>query len=144
MGLDISVYTYVVLLDNDSNNNNLIKIEWNDCMPERQDDHTIGKFYDFDTRIISFKAGSYSGYNQWRDKLQTFTENKKNDPFAELIYFSDCKGMIGSTVSLKLYKDFKKHEKEASQFFDKSEYNLYLKWSKTFELASSKGFVVFN
>jgi len=52
---------------------------------------------------FSFAAGSYSGYGQWRQNLAKVAGYKSAEeawelnggPFWELIYFSDCDGVIG-------------------------------------------------
>jgi len=90
----------------------------------------------------SFRAGSYSGYNQWRNSLaimagygsseyvwKNFEKdrryiklqkiNKKDikmKPFYELIHFSDCEGYIGTETSKKLYQDFVDFEDKAIDF----------------------------
>ena len=63
-----------------------------------------------------FRAGSYSGYNYWRDWLagisgwgdaeQCWNSDKTEGPFYELINFSDCEGVIGPKVAAKLARDF--------------------------------------
>lgn len=74
-----------------------------------------------------FRAGSYSGYNRWREGLAEIAGyplgeydkygrkwpshciacwNGATGPFSELINFSDCEGVIGAAVSAKLAKDF--------------------------------------
>jgi len=67
---------------------------------------------------FSFRAGSYSSYNSWREWLserflgatpQEVWEDPKRfegKPFYELINFSDCDGILGTKVCLKLYEDF--------------------------------------
>ena len=83
----------------------------------------------------SFRAGSYSGYSNWRrtlskmigweiedlwlhvgtlvqrnenlnDVLNESDELKVDIPFVELLNFSDCEGFIGPKTSAKLYLDF--------------------------------------
>lgn len=53
--------------------------------------------------VFEFSAGSYSGYNMWRDYLDEFAGNVA---FQELIDFADNEGVIGSELSKKLYEDF--------------------------------------
>jgi len=76
---------------------------------------------------ISFRAGSYGGYNQWRNQLAILAgydsaenvwemEHPWGKPFVELINFSDCEGTIGSALCVKLLKDFEDHEDQASKF----------------------------
>lgn len=75
---------------------------------------------------FGFRAGSYSGYGEWRDLLcQCVYEDKKGQelwdlakldpekakdvPFYELINFADNEGTIGSEAASDLYHDFQDH-----------------------------------
>ena len=60
-----------------------------------------------------FRAGSYSGYNWWRDRLNKFAGNVA---FQELIDFADNEGVIGSELSEKLYEDFRKYHNKAEEY----------------------------
>lgn len=117
-----------------------------------------------------FRAGSYSGYNSWRNQLAImagyesdrsvwddfdsnvrFTKLKKIEgvnievkPFYELIYFSDCEGTIGPEISKKLYNDFVKFDDKAKESTDMFFYELYEKWKNAFEVASNNGAVCFH
>lgn len=126
----------------------------------------------------SFGAGSYSGYNNWRNQLAIMAgyecdKNVWNDPsfnpstgvrlkklkkingedvyvkpFYELIYFSDCEGLIGPDISAKLYQDFVDFEDKAKEFSNtRSYYNfytLYSKFKEAFRVASDDGLVHFH
>lgn len=111
----------------------------------------------------SFEAGSYSGYNEWRERLarlggyQRGWHDYKKDysysagawaetggPFWELINFSDCEGSIGSVVSAKLYKDFVQYREEALKITDHGFIRLYDKSQEAFRVASNNGVVTFN
>ena len=72
-----------------------------------------------------FRAGSYSGYGEWRNDLALASmgigaetvwkkadDGEKNLPFSELINFSDADGIIGPMASQRLYQDFVKYEKK--------------------------------
>ena len=90
----------------------------------------------------SFRAGSYSGYSNWRRTLskmigwkiedlwrhvETLVQRNKNlndvlsesdeikvdIPFVELLNFSDCEGFIGPKTSAKLYLDFLEWDEKA-------------------------------
>lgn len=114
---------------------------------------------------MRFRAGSYSGYNTWREILAKLagypavesTEYGRTSlrhdagaweadggPFWELIHFSDCEGDIGPEVSTKLAKDFTefqdKADAEDGDFFK----TLYTQWRKAFEMASQNGCVSFH
>lgn len=108
----------------------------------------------------AFRAGSYSGYNQWRDMLDNFVAYivKKalvtgggQRPFAELLDFSDCEGVIDDATSKKLFKDFTKYAPYISDFTgsrskDRGEYFLskYKEWAQAFEIAEDYGAVFFH
>ncbi len=120
---------------------------------------------------LNFRAGSYSGYNRWREKLAfligrdiedlhseilKFTSRERNlnsvldehgsarigIPFAELIFFSDCEGFIGPETSAKLYKDFQDNL-EGAQEMDDHFLSVYNDFMAAFELASDGGCVIF-
>jgi hypothetical protein len=80
------------------------------------------------SRKYGFRAGSYGGYNLWRDQLSRFAlgvpaedvwlepRRYRGKPFAELIDFTDCDGRIGTTVAAKLAEDFATHAARARRF----------------------------
>jgi hypothetical protein len=73
------------------------------------------------TEQHEFRAGTYSGYSDWREQLcrsalgvspETVWENPEQftgQPFVELIHFTDCDGRIGTAVAAKLATDFYAH-----------------------------------
>lgn len=105
---------------------------------------------------FGFKAGSYGGYNAWRNSLARIAGYKKVDgrfdsgawesregAFYELINFSDCEGVIGSSVSKKLYQDFLSFDEKATQegeYF----YPTYINFMTAFKFASESGAVDFH
>lgn len=112
------------------------------------------------------RAGSYGGYNKWRDQLAKLVGYPLRDyqdnfghvqqshcvdcwsglagPFAELINFSDCEGVIGSDVSQKLFNDFCEHQEKVDACGDEYFIAKYAEWKKAFEVASSGGCVYFH
>jgi hypothetical protein len=80
------------------------------------------------SRKYGFRAGSYSGYNWWRNQLSLFAleteaedvwfepEDFRGQPFVELIDFTDCDGRIGTSVCAKLAEDFTSHAARAKRF----------------------------
>lgn len=111
-----------------------------------------------------FRAGSYGGYNQWREQLAKMagyppTEhegysgketlcsaacwNGATGPFSELINFSDCEGVIGADVSKKLAKDFAQFQTRAAAL-DPYFMEMYAMWKKAFEMAADGGAVNFS
>ena len=90
-------------------------------------------------RVYSFRAGSYSGYGEWRDLLSKVAldmgaadvwdkidggETYETIPFSEHINFSDADGVIGPVASKKLYNDYVMYEKEIMNRLDR----FYLKF----------------
>lgn len=116
-----------------------------------------------DTDRYGFRAGSYSGYNGWRDQLsQTMlgitakevwrgAELLQEDsaltcidaPFAELISFSDCEGFIGPGCSAKLVLDFIEHQAKANQESEEFQH-VYNSFREAFRRGAQKGLVAFQ
>jgi len=82
----------------------------------------------------SFRAGSYSGYGEWRDLLARVAldmgsegvwnkidsgEGYSEIPFSEVINFSDADGVIGPVASKKLHNDFVNYEKDIMKKLDR-------------------------
>lgn len=112
-----------------------------------------------------FRAGSYGGYNNWRENLAKLAgypaieveeyghKSFRHDsgaheagegPFYELIWFSDCEGTIGPVVSAKLAKDFSDFQEKADSFRDDYWREKYAEWRKAFETAAQNGAVCFH
>lgn len=95
-----------------------------------------------------FRAGSYGGYNHWRNALCVaargitaeafWAAGSPNGPFKELVNFSDCDGVIGPVVSKKLAADFATY---TGAPIDDS--GLFDDFRKAFETAADGGFVKF-
>jgi len=125
-----------------------------------------GTYYETpETEVLDFRAGSYSGYNDYRRMLSECFLNVPPDnvwanerayidkPFYEQINFSDCEGFIGPKVSAKLFEDYKKGRAKWEAFLKDSfgsdqeekswRLNLYDKWTRAFELAADDGIVWF-
>ncbi len=82
----------------------------------------------------SFRAGSYSGYGEWRNLLARVALNLTDEqvwnrvdsgesyasiPFGELINFSDADGVIGPVAAEKLYNDFVNLEEDVMAQLDR-------------------------
>lgn len=123
---------------------------------ERRCEYKAGEYSGSDD--YHFRAGTYSGYNAWRNELslmangvsaeQLWNEREKRQgaPFYELIDFSDCDGAIGAKVSATLLRDFKQHrakihkkmtelhgEQHAARFF-----YVYVEFTQALEIASDR------
>lgn len=120
-------------------------------------------FYEVSKETFHFRAGSYSGYNRWREWLcETFIETTtgnvwdnpeayKDKPFVELVNFSDCEGTIGNALCKKLLEDFEYSMlhpwfSEEHDFRDKECIEIFKDFDKAFCLAASTdtGVVVFS
>lgn len=122
MGLDISAYGQLVKTEEDRDNVD-VSLYKNDFIFEQSRGIEPGH-YNVEGECHTFKAGSYSGYNEWRKMLSEmigYTPEKiwsisqalvRDDrlnqvldessevsiPFIELIGFSDCEGYIGPII----------------------------------------------
>ena len=117
--------------------------------------------------VFDFRAGSYSGYNWWRNELAklagyeaTLDEappgkepslrydltvwTKKAGPFWELIDFSDAEGVIGSTACLRVHKDFLRFAPAAAKHPEPDFRDSYRDWQKAFAMCSRQGAIVFQ
>lgn len=104
-----------------------------------------------------FRAGSYGGYNRWRDDLARIAgfssaedywpggSAGEDAPFYELIWFADNEGTIGPEAAADLLKDFRDFADKAQEFWS-DEYDLerYADWTTAMELAADGGLVSFH
>jgi hypothetical protein len=159
MGLDITAHERVRLVRerDDGGEDDCIRLVQDVGRDDRRDGLADG-FYAYEGKTISFRAGSYSGYNRWRSHLarmlgttdrDIWRENKPG-PFVELIHFSDCEGFIGPLTSAKLARDFFEWKDRAVAFADALGaerdwwLELYHRWQDAFGLASAGGVVDFH
>lgn len=150
MGLDIVYYAHLEAVSSDEvdNDESYAYICVNPDFEDQADGLETG-LYDCE-RSGSFRAGSYRGYNLWRSRLAILIDKTDYDiwdnsegPFAELINFSDCEGIIGPVTSAKLAKDFSEHQEIAERKEDSYFLYLYNEWRKAFETAANGGCVRF-
>lgn len=141
--------------------------QWSDEHAEHLYIHVIGGFearldgklagcYEADDGF-HFRAGSYSGYNDWRRWLSETQlgvppqavwdapESFAGKPFVELVNFADSEGAIGPVTSAKLAEDFRSHQSQPD-LQDPTGYYLskWDEWARAFALAADDGFVVFR
>lgn len=108
---------------------------------------------------LDFRAGSYSGYNEWRNdlaKMLGYSATEKDwrvpasGPFVELIRNSDCDSIIGPSTCAKLAQDFDTYVEKFTTFAQSLEYPVgywirkYQSWRDAFTLAAHTGCVVLN
>ena len=125
MGLDITAYSKITRCtecesfdDSDSkwSSKEVVKHRWLSVLPERTRvaDGLETACYIVDDEY-GFRAGSYGGYNLWRDLLsRAFLGVPARDvwrnpgaydsPITSLINFSDCEGLIGPVTSASLHR----------------------------------------
>jgi hypothetical protein len=177
MGLDITAYSKLKLLDTKRLKDGTVvdaqtgaEVEdycyvykpegFKDRAASLQDEGHYG--YD---QTLCFSAGSYSGYNEWRNELAALAgyapiqvTNERGmlelrydesvwelseGPFWELINYSDCQGTLDSVEAAKLVKDFKAFLPQA-EAKDRHFYDKYVRWLNAFEFASDDGAVRFH
>ena len=114
----------------------------------------IGGCYEItaDTAKYAFSAGSYSGYNVWREDLQRqFNPTCDPDgPFYELIWFADNEGTIGPAAAADLLVDFRRHS-DRYELPPVTTYPFPQDWRMTYndfmcacELAADNGLIDFH
>lgn len=153
MGLDITAYRQLKQIPADEvNEDNVnwcwrpgISMDWSEATwPGRAAGvPDSNAFYSF-TEEFSFRAGSYGGYNNWRNQLADLATSK--EAFFELIHFADNEGVIGPRVAAKLAKDFADHKlvvlalyRKDSEFLEK-----YKLWLKACGIAADGGAISFH
>ena len=153
MGLDISAYKYLTRVNDPKRDEDGDLVDWENLIEITQStlDYTEqdfkGRTKGLTAGVYSsedehgFRAGAYSYYNRFREKLEKMASNSQ---LFELIMFSDCEGYIGPVVSKKLAKDFQDLEETARSQFDQDDLETYLDFKKAFELASEGGCVEFH
>lgn len=117
-----------------------------------------------DSDIVEFRAGSYGGYNEWRNALALLGAGIRADemwadpdkyqdyPFFLLINFADNEGSIGPNAASLLDMQFAVGRTEIDQkarahFTDDHEYEWFMDkyddWAEAFKLARENGMVYF-
>lgn len=171
MGLDISAYSkleYIETMDVEAWENKywlhhsempfktVMASHWEPVYAARATPMVENGVYKITGEEFDFRAGSYSGYNRWREQLsfmatglnpRTIWNNEdryRNVPFFELIDFSDCEGIIGPTVAAKLAADFAAYQDKADRHSDEYFRQKYADWRKAFLLAADGGMVAFH
>lgn len=109
-----------------------------------------GRLYSY-AEEFRFCAGSYSGYNEWRERLARMIgttprrvwSGDKVKAFESLINFTDCEGVLCAEVCAALAGDFAKYQERAN---DEDEWfkELYALWHKAVEMAADDGALSFQ
>ena len=115
------------------------------------------------TEMHEFRAGSYSGYGEFRTMLAKMVGHDpaeywnadgtgpdlSDEPFYELIDFADNEGCIGPDAAVDLLEDFRVHREQWVAHVEQSDakpmldyyVGKYDDWIKAFELAADGGLV---
>jgi hypothetical protein len=168
MGLDISYHSRLVLAENVTRDKDgfvddpaiLDLVSYvtftEESWPGRTEGLAAACYRLADSAGGGFRAGSYGGYNLWRDQLAQIAGWASADeafvadggPFWELINFPDNEGVIGPVVSAKLAKDFadEANKARALVLFGEDAWFLekYRDWAKAFATAADGGCVLFH
>jgi len=143
MGLDISVVKGLQKLADDE-------------VPENYYEHNICHLYNPDGVSKNVETEGYFRYDEinhvtklgysYYGKIRSFLSNllgynydelmedpKKDIPFIELLFFSDCDGCFDSETSSKLYKDFVKYEQSVMDNLNKQVNNFSSLYSEAQE-----------
>lgn len=156
MGLDVSAYTKLREVDPPDGQRDLFTgitqdelDETEKCFPGRSEGVKAGIYAHGGE--LHFRAGSYTGYGEWRDWLTKWAtkhwhKNGKETPFAELIEFFDNEGIIGPVVAAKLADDFAKYCGEARQYAGEEfwDFSLYCRFWCACMLAADQGAILFH
>lgn len=164
MGLDISVYSqltrvqpvnndedcdeYIIPVTEEGVFDDVISLYPNPHFLRQAGDIKESDHFTYEEEM-GFRAGSYSGYNHWRSQLASLVNHPQNADypdidFNDLIYFSDCEGVITGESAKKLYQHFLKWDKAAQDLNDEYFYELYKTWTEAFQLAADNGAVDFH
>lgn len=164
MGLDITAYRQLVPapdVGEEQADEDYLKyfrpgpsLAWSEQhWPGRGEGIDANTTYTFAERF-PFRAGSYSGYGEWRRLLSklagyatiedAWEQLDPAKPFNELIHFADNEGVIGPVVGAKLAKDFADHEARAFETMPDWFCRSYGHWKRAFEMAADGGAVDFH
>lgn len=172
MGLDITYYSRLKLDetvkadDEDAYATHLVVYD-NSDFPGRSAPLVNRGCYTFEDSD-GFRAGSYSGYNHWRERLAklagypavsdlSYSASRTHSagawhatsgPFWELINFADNEGTIGTVAATKLAADFVEWDERAKAASEADGepyfYEKYVEWRTAFEAAADGGAVDFH
>lgn len=112
-----------------------------------------------ESETFGFRAGSYGGYNAFRDALAGLSNRSAGDywgkdgnrdwPFYELVNFADNEGTLDWVAAKALLEDFQRHRDQfARQYKDDAHRSywveVYDEWITGLELAADHGLVCFH
>ena len=118
-------------------------------------------FYRVHGERFAFRAGSYSGYNEWRAHLSLMAQQLPMEALwrtpdewdykalIALIDFPDNEGSIGPKTSQRLTLAFEAYRSQAERYAralksGEAWLEKYGEWHHAFQIASNNGFVIFE
>lgn len=119
-------------------------------------------YYSIEGETHGFRAGSYGGYNYFRNTLALSAHGVKSESiwndhskykgklFFEIINFSDCEGVIGPSICQKLALDFVGHQDNYKYYVAKHEsrdewvLETYNRFLTAFNVAAGTGVLCFH
>jgi hypothetical protein len=172
MGLDITAYSNIKIIEKKMEDkklsgidNQIINSLNNDDFDDyghiyKVDNFKQSNMHNFENKNLiyedefCFRAGSYSSYNEFRNKLcliangisanDLWVSNNENLKFYWLIDFSDCDGYIGTDYCKILYDEFCNNEKEIKPKLDDWYSTIYDNFKQAFNLGANNGVVIFR
>lgn len=104
---------------------------------------------------LGFRAGSYSGYNQFRsvvvyamsglcDRDYWSSGDHDNAPLRSWLHFSDCEGVLGPKTCAKLYREACEVADRVRPMLDERDQYIWDKFVAAFKLAADTGCVRFH
>ena len=161
MGLDCTAYSNIKLLHEINKNNEDTDDFWERGLARlymtgfaRHSDNLKDGWYEAEDSY-GWCAGSYSGYNRWRNTVsevglgvpaKVVWENfdqYEDEGLAWLVHFSDCEGFIGPETSKKILVGLQKIQ-EDNLFTDEYDLVKLNHWIIGMTLAANNGAVVFH
>ena len=161
MGLDITAWEVARITppheyDGDECYDNDHVRSFTDAFPYSLRGLEEGRCYRVSGAKLRFRAGSYGGYNGWRELLALAALDVLpgviwrdpadwiDQPFFELINFSDCEGVIGPEACADLAADFTAHRDTMLTDGEEWFIELYDIWRQAFAIAAGTGLVDFH
>ena len=101
--------------------------------------HECKQWYRMNNELMSFHAGSYGGFSEWRQWLGTVVAPGYKG-FNPLLLHSDCDGYLTPAECLVLHQSFVAHAELAKLSSPSTHHwERYQDWMKACELASTHG-----
>lgn len=151
MGLDITAYGNIKIVKDDEPEYYFSNTEFPQSnMPDIENKEIQIEF----DEEFDFRAGSYSGYNKFRNDLcfvangikdkELWASKDESLKFYWLINFTDCDGYIGTSYCKILYDEFVNYEDEVKSKLNEYFHETYDNFKEAFKLASNNGLVSFH